>query len=194
MKTPEEYRKTWETANEDNARELIITGHKVKGFGPTNGLEHIPSTVGTLLDFGCGVGRNLAALAVSGRQVWGYDLPNMIKLAHRDPDILSSPHIWVSDNWDTVKGRRFDAIFCCLVLQHMHPEEIASKLADFAGMTDTIYLQTRAYIDHDGGLIKDAIAPHWRIAKGYGISLEGIEAARGDVHYQCRLERVGGKG
>jgi 2-polyprenyl-3-methyl-5-hydroxy-6-metoxy-1,4-benzoquinol methylase len=191
MKTVVEFRKVWEEANKDNAKELILSGWKEKGFTPTSGINRIGPEYKRILDFGCGIGRNLSALSVGRDKVHGFDFPSMITQAAQNESIIGNIKVALYTDWSYVKQQQYDAIHICLVLQHMHPDEIREKMADFVGMTGTIFLHSRAYIDHGGGLVKDFFAPYWKVAEVYSAGgLDYLNAAKEEQHYYCRLGRV----
>lgn len=191
MKTVVEFRKTWQEANKDNAKEMILSGWKEKGFSPTAGIQRIGPEYKRILDFGCGIGRNLNALAVGRETVHGYDFPSMISQAAENEAIKINGKVSLFTDWSFVKGQKYDAVHICLVLQHMHPDEIKEKMADFAGMTETIFLHSRAYIDHGGGLVKDFFAPCWKVEEVYSAGgIDYLNAAKEEQHYYCRLGRV----
>lgn len=191
MKTVVEFRKVWEEANKDNAKELILSGWKEKGFTPTSGINRIGPEYKRILDFGCGIGRNLSALSVGRDKVHGFDFPSMITQAAQNESIIGNIKVALYTDWDFVKQQQYDAIHICLVLQHMHPDEINEKMADFAGMTDTIFLHSRAYIDHGGGLVKDFFAPFWKVEEVYSAGgIDYLNAAKEEQHYYCRLRRA----
>lgn len=191
MKTINEYRKTWQEADHGNAKELILSGHKEKGFMPSLGIHKIGPEYKRILDYGCGIGRNLVALSIGRDAVHGFDFPNMISMASESESITENKKISLYTDWEYVKAQQYDAVYISLVLQHMHPDEIRSKLKDMAIMTDTIFLQSRAYVDHDGGLVKDLLAPEWTVEEVYseGGMLYLLEA-KGEQHYYCRLGRA----
>lgn len=191
MKTINEYRKTWQEADHGNAKELILSGWKDKGFTPTTGIHCMGPEYKRVLDYGCGIGRNLVALSIGRDAVHGFDFQNMIAMAAESESITGNKKISLYTDWDFVKAQQYDAVYISLVLQHMHPDEIKEKMADFAGMTGTIFLHSRAYIDHGGGLVKDFFSPHWKVEEVYSAGgLDYLNAAKEEQHYYCRLRRV----
>lgn len=128
------------TATADDLREHILTGFKSgKPFTPYVPTIALPSPVDWVLDFGCGVGRNFPCVRTLGRYTAGFDLPPMIARCRE----LASPVDLLSDDWSSLKARRFDLIFASLVLQHIEVDVVRGYLADFARMAPVTYLLTR---------------------------------------------------
>ncbi|HET9528043.1 MAG TPA: methyltransferase domain-containing protein, partial [Pyrinomonadaceae bacterium] len=103
-------REEWEsiaaTSDPDELRERIFTGYKTgKPFTPYVPTIALQTPVSSVLDFGCGVGRNFPYLKSIGRQVVGYDLEPMIvrcrALATDSVDLVTS-------DWGELSRRRFD--------------------------------------------------------------------------------------
>jgi SAM-dependent methyltransferase len=142
-------RKEWEsiaaTSDPDELRERIFTGYKTgKPFKPYVPTIVMPATVSSVLDFGCGLGRNFPYLKSIAREVVGFDLDPMIgqcrTLATESVDLLTS-------DWEDVSRRRFDLVFASLVLQHIETDACLSYLRDFAHMAPAIYVLTRLQSD-----------------------------------------------
>ena len=139
-------------ANADDLREHILTGYKSgKPFTPYVPTIQLPATFGSVLDFGCGVGRNFPYLKSVARQVSGFDLPPMISrcraLATESVDVLS-------DDWIEISSRPFDLIFAALVMQHVEPDSCRLYLADFARMAPLTYLLTRLQSDFGENVLR----------------------------------------
>lgn len=83
----------WRGADERNAKELILDDYETGGFIPSSFIKMIDKNVLTVLDFGCGIGRNLIALAEGRRYVHGFDFPNMIAMAMKDDTIADDDKI-----------------------------------------------------------------------------------------------------
>jgi SAM-dependent methyltransferase len=142
-------RKEWEkiaaTSDADELRERIFTGYKTgKPFTPYLPTIALPAPVSSVLDFGCGVGRNFPYLKSIAREVVGFDLEPMIAqcrtLATESVDLLTS-------DWEDVLSRRFDLVFASLVLQHIETDACRSYLSDFARIAPATYLLTRLQSD-----------------------------------------------
>jgi SAM-dependent methyltransferase len=129
----------------DDLREHILTGFKRgKPFTPYVPTIALPSPLGRVLDFGCGVGRTFPYLRRVARHVTGFDLLPMIE---RCRALAPEPADQLLDDWATARTARFDLIVSVLVLQHIEPAACAEYLRDFAKMTPAVYLLSRADSD-----------------------------------------------
>lgn len=142
-------REEWEAiaamSDPEELRERIFTGYKTgKPFTPYLPTVALQTPVASVLDFGCGVGRNFPYLKSIASQVVGFDLEPMIArcraLATETVDRLTS-------DWEDVSRRRFDLVFASLVLQHIDTDTCRGYLKDFAQMAPAIYLLTRLQSD-----------------------------------------------
>lgn len=134
------------SADADELREQILTGFKAgKPFTPYVPTLALPSPLHSVLDFGCGLGRNFPYLASRGAPVTGFDLPPMIERCR------TLAPAWVprlSDDWAAVRApSSFDLIFASLVMQHIETDACRVYLRDFARMASHVYLLTRAQTD-----------------------------------------------
>lgn len=169
------------TADPDELRERIFTGYKAgKPFTPYVPTVVLPTPIESVLDFGCGVGRNFPYLKSIARHVVGFDLGPMIarcrSLAAERVDLLSS-------DWEEISSQRFDLVFGSLVLQHTETDASRAYLAAFARMAPTTYLLTRLQSDFDEnvlGLVADS-----------GL-FEVVECAEVEHDPEChQLKRIG---
>jgi len=165
-------------ASPDDLRERILTGFKDgKPFTPYVPTVDLAGPIESVLDFGCGVGRNFPYLRALARRVTGFDLPPMIErcreLAPVAPDALS-------DDWTTLKAGRFDTIFSSLVLQHIEPDQSLEYVRDFARMAPTIYLLTRGQSDFDHNIL--ALIEDTALFQ----VIECVEVEHDDVTHQLR--------
>jgi len=132
----------------DDIRERILTGYKDgKPFTPYAPTVPLPRDVASVLDFGCGLGRNFPYLATIAQAVTGFDLPPMIERCRA----VTTVPVELTSDWSGLSDRRFDLIFASLVLQHIEPQACAAVLRDFARMTERVYVITRA--DSDFGML-----------------------------------------
>jgi SAM-dependent methyltransferase len=132
---------------DDEIRERILTGYKDgKPFTPYAPTLPLPPGLHSVLDFGCGLGRNFPWLNQVARTVTGFDLPPMIE---RCRAAATEPVGVLTSDWERLKRLKFDLIFASLVLQHIEPAPVRGLLEDFATMAPAVYLLTR--VDTDFG-------------------------------------------
>lgn len=133
------------SAHADDIRERILTGFKDgKPFTPYLPTVAWPARTTRVLDFGCGLGRNFPYLRAVASEVVGFDLPPMIAKCR---EVESAAGVALCDDWNDVRGRRFDVIYASLVLQHLDTPLCRQYLRDFAGMAPLVYLLTRSDTD-----------------------------------------------
>lgn len=139
----------------DDVRERILTGYKTgKPFSPYVPTVALPTPLESVLDFGCGLGRNFPYLKTVAERVEGFDLPPMIARCRT----LSTERVFrLSSDWEEVRSRRYGLIFASLVLQHLDTEDCRRFLVDFAVMAPTVYLLTRTRTDFDA-IMLDLVA------------------------------------
>lgn len=104
----------------------------------------------TVLDFGCGLGRNTVGIAAYGNkwQVTGYDCAEMLLRAREFyGKEMNNERITLESDWEKLQSKRFDAIYCALTLQQIKEEELLAYLADFARMTDRLVVFSRRLTD-----------------------------------------------
>lgn len=130
---------------DDELRERILTGYRDgKPFTPYVPTIALPGPIDTVLDFGCGLGRNFPYLRTIARHVVGFDLPPMIA---RCRSLAPVPADTLVDDWNTLRTTRVDLVFASLVIQHIETSQAARYLADFARMAPVVYLLTRTDTD-----------------------------------------------
>lgn len=124
----------------EERREAIQWGHKEKGFQPEGfSFWDEVSHFRTVLDFGCGMGRNLPDLRRYFDEVWGFDLPNMVRHAPIDLyDAVGSSHILVD-------RMEYDCVFASLVFQHIEAKTLARYLRNLK--TKTLAVVSREWMD-----------------------------------------------
>jgi SAM-dependent methyltransferase len=149
----------WEIIGEkpiDEIADHILTNYKISEFEPDTYLYEYVSNLNsnsTVLDFGCGVGRNTYGLAEYSKnwKAFGYDNINMIskvveykQIKYPDKDICNAEF---SDDWEYIKKIKFDCIFCALVLQHIRETFLVQYLNDFRNMTNRLLVSGRRFND-----------------------------------------------
>jgi SAM-dependent methyltransferase len=157
------------TADADELREHILTGFRSgKPFTPYVPTLELPQPLDTVLDFGCGIGRNFPFLRSIAGRVAGFDLPPMVA---RCRALSTTPVDRLSDDWPQLAADRFDLIFASLVLQHVETDACRAYLRDFARMAPTVYLLTR--IENDfGANVLDLVSENGDFDAGTVVDVE----------------------
>jgi cyclopropane fatty-acyl-phospholipid synthase-like methyltransferase len=146
------YDNSWGKLKPEQMPGKIITGAKTKGdLKPSEWLIAKMFTDISVLDFGCGIGRNSFRLAECGHKVTAYDLPNMIEILGTDPRMPTyKDELSLTSDWLKVGLEKYDAILASLVIQHL-PEDVAEDyLGTLATMSQHLLVHTRAYMDFTG--------------------------------------------
>jgi 2-polyprenyl-3-methyl-5-hydroxy-6-metoxy-1,4-benzoquinol methylase len=150
----------WSTVDElniDDTMDLILTGKKANEAKPDTWLyDYIGNQSDTLkvLDFGCGVGRNTFGMGMHSPtwEVMGYDNDSMLskraefhKIHYKNKQ--GNSNVEFMSDWDACKDIKFDAIFCCIVLQHIHEDALIQYISDFKNMTSKVIVFGRRFND-----------------------------------------------
>lgn len=138
----------WENLdNQDEALDAILTGYKgsVENMPVYESVIKYLKKEGSILDFGCGAGRNLAYLKDHYTRVYGYDYPNMLKFVSRETSSAKNVHI--SSNLDYVCSLKYDEILFSLVLQHIHPDEMRALLTRLTSRASRFIIHSRIWVD-----------------------------------------------
>lgn len=185
----------------DELRERILTGYKAgKPFTPYVPTSALPMPIESVLDFGCGLGRNFPYLKTVASRVEGYDLPPMIE---RCRALATEQVSDLTSDWVDARTRRYALVFASLVLQHIDTAECRRYLADFARMAPHVYLLTRTRTDF-GAVMLDLVAASGLSATGPcrivdhdpvthqlrtigERSFDDARASAEDVHYEMLL-------
>lgn len=151
------------TGDADDLRERILTGYKSgKPFTPYVPTIALSAPIESVLDFGCGLGRNFPYLKTIAARVEGYDLPPMIDRCR----MLGTEQVSrLSSDWMDVRTCRYDLVFASLVLQHIDTDECRRYLSDFASMAPHVYLLTRTRTDF-GAVMLELVAESGHYAAG----------------------------
>lgn len=138
----------WENLEDKGeALDAILTGYTGDAIDMpvydqvTKHLKH----AGSILDFGCGAGRNLKYLINHYSNVYGYDYPNMLKLVPRETK--EAENLILLNNLDNVLIRTYDEILFSLVLQHIHPDELRDILREIASLAPRFIIHSRTWVD-----------------------------------------------
>ena len=161
----------------DDVRERILTGYKDgKPFAPYVPTIALPAPLRRVLDFGCGLGRNVPYLRSIADEVVGFDLPPMIERGRA----LGLPAHLTSD-WDDVRSRSYDLIVATLVLQHVEPDACRRYVEDFARLAPATYVLTRVMSDFETNVLAGIAATHLFDAS------ECVEVEHDSVTHQLRV-------
>jgi trans-aconitate methyltransferase len=173
----------------DKVADLICTGRTAVAMIPefvSFPLFGKKSESRRVLDFGCGMGRNTFALS-SYSENWivvGYDNPAMIsrtgeycQLKYGKP-IDQFNNVTFESDWQVVKQQKYDAVFACLVFQHIHEKYLVEYLNDLRSMTKLLVVHGRQFND-------DNDKNTWKIMESQGywpvVSLTVDEVGRCSV-------------
>ncbi len=177
----EDWLRVAETGSDADVREWILTGTTSgKPFTPYVPTLTLPANLASVLDFGCGLGRNFSYLIGVAAHIVGFDLPPMIARCRTLPGV---PDVALSDDWDEVRRERFDLIFASLVLQHLDTPTVVHRLTEFSRMAPMTYLLTRAESD-SGERVLDVVGRLGLFEAG-----ECVEVEHDDGSHQLRVIR-----
>ena len=138
----------------DDVRECILAGYKSgKPFTPYVPTLSLPASIDSVLDFGCGLGRNFPYLTTIARTVVGFDLPPMIERCREVSAGSAHRRVTLTSDWGDVCARRFDLVFATLVLQHVEPAPCRKYLEDFARLSPAVYVLTRVRSDFETNVL-----------------------------------------
>jgi|694.fasta_scaffold60472_2 SAM-dependent methyltransferase len=127
----------------------------------------------SVLDFGCGVGRNIFDFSHKFKnwKFYGYDNPNMLKKAKEysikkfNKNIEDYPNIQLFSEWDTLKSFRFDCIYATIVFQHIHEKDLNNYLQDIKQMTNKLVVSGRRFNDD---MVDGKYKNTWQILENNG--------------------------
>lgn len=150
--------------------QYLLNNRKIEEFSPDSWLftsagdKNSPLT---LLDFGCGLGRNTfgAALYSPLWKVTGYDCAPMLR---RTPEYAARkryphpPNLMFGSEWEHMREEKFDVIMAVLVFQHIDESDLILYLEDFSRMTNRILVNGRRFND-------DAKKNTWEIMHRCGL-------------------------
>ena len=90
-------------------------------------LKYIPEH-GSIIDMGCGSGRDVSAFARMGYEAVGLDASEKLaEIAMKE----SGESVIIADMSSWVADEPFDGIWCCASLLHLQDEELRSVVANF---------------------------------------------------------------
>ena len=125
-----------------------------------------------VLDFGCGIGRNLVGMAkyAPAWEIYGYD--NAVMLARAEiylkenlRDKERNQIILFNEWYSGETAAKYDCIFCCLVLQHLPAALLTQRLAEFAELSDWLVVLGRQTLDDLTTPVAKFLEKHFKIVK-----------------------------
>lgn len=127
----------------------------------------------SVLDFGCGVGRNIFDFSHNfpNWKFYGYDNPNMINKANEYSNIRFGKNIQQYSNlelfsdWDKLKAIKFDCIYATIVFQHINEKDLNNYLQDIKRMTRKLIVSGRRFNDD---MIDGKYKNTWQILENNG--------------------------
>lgn len=126
---------------------LFCSGHGSLETLPVSKPTLVNRSFDSVLDFGCGVGRNLPYFKSVAKKVYAYDLPNVVDrcLQMRDHDFVNGVN-FIKDLDEITE--KIDIIFCFFSLQHFtSARDLVSTLNKLSRISDNIYVVGRPYMD-----------------------------------------------
>jgi cyclopropane fatty-acyl-phospholipid synthase-like methyltransferase len=161
----------------ENVVDLVITN------GTTNTINSdmwMTSMIGdtnnklSILDFGCGVGRNIFDFSqkFNNWKFYGYDNSNMLKKAGEysikkfDKNINQYPNIELFSEWDVLKSIKFDCVYATIVFQHIYEKDLNLYIQDIKKMTNRLIVSGRRFNDD---IINDKHKNTWQILENNGL-------------------------
>ena len=127
----------------------------------------------SVLDFGCGVGRNIFDFSQNfpNWEFSGYDNPNMINKANEYSNarfgkkIQDYPNLNFVSDWSQLKTRKFDCIYATIVFQHIHEKDLNKYLEDIKHMTNKLIVSGRRFNDD---MVDGKYKNTWQILENNG--------------------------
>jgi len=127
----------------------------------------------SILDFGCGVGRNIFDFSQNfpNWKFYGYDNPHMLDKANEysklkfNKTIYDYSNIELIRNWEQLKKIKFDCIYATLVFQHIHENDLNLYLQDIKQMTHRLIVSGRRFNDD---IIDGKYKNTWQILENNG--------------------------
>ena len=129
------------------------------------GDKSIPLTV---LDFGCGVGRNIFDFSqkIPIWKFYGYDNPQMVIKANEysrqrfNMQVCDYSNLELTSDWEVLKTMKFDWIYATLVFQHIYEDDLNIYLQDIRQMTKKLIVSGRRFNDD---MVEERYKNTWQI-------------------------------
>lgn len=122
-------------------KKAILSGPDSVEFPPSQCIAHLgdPASAVRILDYGCGLGRNLRSMSANWL-VTGYDSPPMIARAAKF--VPPMPRLTLTSDWEAVSRQRFDAVLATLVFQHMLLTDLRPVLRSLLQMSPRLVIES----------------------------------------------------
>jgi len=150
----------WNSLNKENVQEQILTGATQNGFKPTTVSGMFPKSSNAVLDFGCGIGRNVDVLRgfFNPEYMIGYDLPNMINLMLLE---TKARYDRLTSEFDVIEEIKPRIVYASLCFQHIPTLLLTKYFERLAAWPCLLYILTRRYNDGDKDDILYMISCHF---------------------------------
>jgi len=198
----------WDNLNNvtlDKLAGLIVTDKSVNNVSPDEFIyNYISNDQHLILDFGCGIGRNIFAIANNypNVNIIGYDNSSMISRAEEysvlryNKKVKDYNNLKLISDWNQLKCLKFDFIFATLVFQHINELDLSLYLKDIKGMTEKLIVSGRRFNDEvENGVHKNT----WGILQKNGytpLNNKRIDGVNFDVfgddneHFSCLFSLI----
>jgi SAM-dependent methyltransferase len=150
----------WNYVSTRDLSEVVkfIVGGTVQSINADDWLLDYITTISqptSVLDFGCGIGRNIFSFSDKKPdwKFYGYDNNNMIEKAEEfllskfNKNLNYYKNINLTSNWDYLRSNRFDCIYATLVFQHIREVDLNQYLQDIKKMTNRLIVSGRRFND-----------------------------------------------
>lgn len=162
--------------NLDTVVDLVLTNGTIENIQADTWLLNKIETESnhkSILDFGCGVGRNIFQFSTE-RPNWnfiGYDNVNMIEKAKEfskkrfNKSVEEYSNVKLINDWQLIKSKRFDCIYATIVFQHIHETDLNLYLQDIKQMTSKLIVSGRRFNDD---IVEGKFKNTWQILENNG--------------------------
>lgn len=150
----------WNSLTKENVQEQILTGADEFGFVSMDLPNTFPQSTNTLLDFGCGVGRNASVIRRFFKlaHLVGYDLPNMIQLMSLETKLQYDK---LTSEFEFIEAIKPRIIFASLCFQHIPTVLLTQYIERLSKWPNLLYIVTRRYNDGDHDDILDILSSYY---------------------------------
>lgn len=148
----------WNSLDRNKVEEAILTNASKTGFVPIRFDALFPESCDIVLDFGCGVGRNINIIKKkfgAYDKYIGYDLPGMLSLMNVE---TRCQYDRTTSDFDLIKALKPRIIFASLVFQHIPTKILLDYVRELGQWPCMMYVHSRWYNDQDKDDVFDLIA------------------------------------